>query len=235
MAGAEVQANAIWTAVHGVPLRDGPGWAGLLAVGLLGAAAPLAGMRLDARTGAACAVVLGAGYAGLTVVLFDRGTVLALVAPLVACAVGVVASLAANYWLERRERRRVSGENVVLERMVRARTAELRETQLEIVNRLAQAAESRDGDTGAHIERMSRMCEALGRAVGMSDDEAEELRHAAVLHDVGKIGIPDAILLKPGRLDDDEIAVMRRHTSIGAAILAGSLLAADAGSPRPSP
>jgi len=222
MAGAEVQANAIWTAVHGVPLRDGPGWAGLLAVGLLGAAAPLAGMRLDARTGAACAVVLGAGYAGLTVVLFDHGTVLALVAPLVACAVGVVGSLAANYWLERRERRRVSGENIVLERMVRARTAELRETQLEIVNRLAQAAESRDGETGAHIERMSRMCEALGRAVGMSDDEAEELRHAAVLHDVGKIGIPDAILLKPGRLDVDEIAVMRRHTSIGAAILAES-------------
>jgi response regulator RpfG family c-di-GMP phosphodiesterase len=208
--------------VHGVPLRAAPGWAGLLAVCLLGAAAPLAGMRIDARAAAACAVALGAGYAGLTVLLFDRGTVVALVAPLVACAAGVVGSLASSYWLERRERRRVSGENAVLEGMVRARTAQLRETQLEIVNRLAQAAESRDGDTGAHIERMSRMCEALGRAVGMSDDEAEELRHAAVLHDVGKIGIPDAILLKPGRLDEDEVEVMRRHTSIGAAILTGS-------------
>ena len=132
---------------------------------------------------------------------FDRGTVLALVAPGVACAMGVAASLAASYWLESRERRRVSGENEVLERMVRARTAELRETQLEIVRRLAQAAESRDGETGAHIERMSRMCEALGRAAGMSEAEAEELRHASVLHDVGKIGIPDHILLKPGRLD----------------------------------
>ncbi len=215
MAGPEVQANAIWTAVHGLPLRDAPGWAGLLAVCLLGAAAPLAGMRIDARAAAAGAIALGAGYAGLTVLMFDRGTVLPLVAPLVACAAGVVGSLVANLWLERRERRRVSGENVVLERMVRARTAE-------IVNRLAQAAESRDGETGAHIERMSRMCEALGRAVGMSDDEADELRHAAVLHDVGKIGIPDAILLKPGRLEADEIAVMRRHTSIGAAILSGS-------------
>jgi len=222
MAGPEVQANAIWTAVHGVPLRDAPGWAGLLAVCLLGAAAPLAGVRIDARAAAACAVALGGGYAGLTVLLFDRGAVVALVAPLVACAVGVVGSIASSYWLERRERRRVSGENAVLERMVRARTAQLRETQLEIVNRLAQAAESRDGDTGAHIERMSRMCEALGRAAGMDEGEAEELRHAAVLHDVGKIGIPDAVLLKPGRLDDDEIGVMRRHTSIGAAILAGS-------------
>ncbi len=115
MAGAEVQANAIWTAVHGVPLRDGPGWAGLLAIGLLGAAAPLAGMRVDARMGAAVALLLGAGYAGMSVILFDRGTVTVLVAPLVACAVGIVASLAANVWLERRERRRVSGENVVLE------------------------------------------------------------------------------------------------------------------------
>ncbi len=56
----------------------------------------------------------------------------------------------------------------------------------------------------------------------MGEDEAEELRHAAVLHDVGKIGIPDAVLLKPGRLDADEIAVMRRHTAIGASILSGS-------------
>ena len=76
MAGAEVQANAIWTAVHGVPLRDGPGWAGLLAIGLLGAAAPLAGMRVDARMGAAVALLLGAGYAGMSVILFDRGTVI---------------------------------------------------------------------------------------------------------------------------------------------------------------
>jgi cyclic di-GMP phosphodiesterase len=69
---------------------------------------------------------------------------------------------------------------------------------------------------------MSRMCEALGLAAGMSEAEAEELQHAAVLHDVGKIGIPDRVLLKPGRLDAEELAVMRRHTTIGGDILAGS-------------
>ena len=191
MAGPEIQANAIWTAMHGFPLRDAPGWAGLLAVVPLGppprspASASTRALRPRARS------LLGRAYAATTVAAFDRGTVLALVAPVVACAMGVVGSLAASYWLESRERRRVSGENAVLERMVRARTAELRETQLEIVHRLAQAAESRDGETGAHIERMSRMCEALGRAAGMSDDRGRGAPARRVLHDVGKIGIPD--------------------------------------------
>ncbi len=222
MAGPEVQANAIWTALHGFPLRDAPAWAALLAVALLGAAAPAVGLRLDARAAAGVALALGAVYAAAAVVAFDRGTVLTMVAPLAACAIGAVANLGISYWLVSRERRRVSGENEILEERVRMRTAQLRETQLEIVGRLAQAAESRDGDTGVHIERMSRMCEALGRAVGMSEAEAEELRHAAVLHDVGKIGVPDAVLLKPGRLDHDELETMRLHTSIGATILAGS-------------
>jgi CHASE2 domain-containing sensor protein len=222
MSGPEIQANAIWTAMHGFPLRDGPPWAGVLALAVLAFAAPVAGLRLDARVAAGSAVLLGAGYAAGTVIAFDRGTVLSLVPPIAACAVGVVSSLAASYWMESRERRRVAGENEVLEDMVRARTAQLRETQLEIVRRLAQAAESRDEDTGLHIERMSRMCESLGRAVGMSETEAEELRHASVLHDVGKIGIPDEILLKPGRLDPEEMEIMRRHTSIGASILSGS-------------
>jgi CHASE2 domain-containing sensor protein len=222
MSGPEIQANAIWTAMHGFPLRDGPPWAGLLALAVLAFAAPVAGLRLDARVAAGSAVLLGAAYAAGTVIAFDTGTVLSLVPPIAACAVGVVSSLAASYWMESRERRRVTGENEVLEDMVRARTAQLRETQLEIVRRLAQAAESRDEDTGLHIERMSRMCESLGRAVGMSETETEELRHASVLHDVGKIGIPDEILLKPGRLDDEEMEIMRRHTSIGASILAGS-------------
>ena len=69
---------------------------------------------------------------------------------------------------------------------------------------------------------MSRMCERLGLAAGMSPADAEQLRHAALLHDVGKIGIPDRILNKPGCFDDEDREVMERHTTIGASILAGS-------------
>jgi CHASE2 domain-containing sensor protein len=222
MSGPEVQANAIWTAMHGVPLREAPAWLGLLAAALLGLVAPLATLRLRALPAAALAVAGGLAYAGVAVLAFDRGTVLAVVAPLAACAAGTVAALVTGYVAEARERRRVSGHAEVLERMVRERTADLRATQLEVIHRLAGAAESRDEDTGEHIERMSRMCEALGLAAGMSEAEAEELQHAAVLHDVGKIGIPDRVLLKPGRLDAEELAVMRRHTTIGGDILAGS-------------
>ena len=89
---------------------------------------------------------------------------------------------------------------------MRERTAELRDTQLEIVRRLGQAAESRDDDTGEHIERISRLCQRLALAVGLPADEAELIRHASAMHDVGKIGIPDGVLLKPARLDDEEWA-----------------------------
>jgi response regulator RpfG family c-di-GMP phosphodiesterase len=82
--------------------------------------------------------------------------------------------------------------------------------------------ESRDADTGTHVDRMSALCHRLALAVGMPPAEAELLRHAAVLHDVGKVGIPDRILRKPGRFDADERAVMETHTRIGADILAGS-------------
>jgi putative two-component system response regulator len=105
---------------------------------------------------------------------------------------------------------------------VRERTAELREAQFEIVRRLAQAAESRDEETGQHIERISRMCGMLARAVGLSDAEAELIGEAAALHDLGKIAIPDAILLKPGKLDATEWDIMRRHPELGARMLAGS-------------
>ena len=112
--------------------------------------------------------------------------------------------------------------NELLERRVRERTEELRETQLEVVRRLALAAESRDGDTGQHIERMSRLCERLALAIGWTPTEAELLRHAAALHDVGKIGIPDRVLLKPGKLDPAERTVMETHAAKGARLLADS-------------
>jgi response regulator RpfG family c-di-GMP phosphodiesterase len=124
--------------------------------------------------------------------------------------------------LEREQRRRTSQYSERLEREVSARTEELRETQLEIVSRLGRAVESRDADTGTHVDRTSALCHRLALAVGMPPAEAELLRHAAVLHDVGKVGIPDRILRKPGRFDADERAVMETHTQIGADILAGS-------------
>ena len=89
-----------------------------------------------------------------------------------------------------------------LEDAVRARTAGAASTQLEVVLRLARAAELRDDDTGEHIERMSRMCGDVALELGLRGRRRETLRHAAVLHDVGKIGVPDGILLKPGRLTD---------------------------------
>ena len=224
MPGPEVQANAIWTALHGMPLREAPGWVGIAAIVVLGLLGPALSLRLSAVPTALACAVGGGGYAVAAAAAFDRGLVLLVVTPLVACVVGMVASLVVGYLAESRARRQADDENEVLERLVRERTEELRETQMEVVRRLSQAAESRDEETGLHIERMSRMCEALGRAVGMSESEAERLRLASALHDVGKIGIPDSVLLKPGRLDPDELEIMRSHTTVGAAILGASRL-----------
>ena len=127
-----------------------------------------------------------------------------------------------SYLSERRERDRVTGYNEVLEERVRERTEELRVTQMEIIRRLGQAAESRDEATGAHIERLSQLSRRLALEIGLSEDEAEVIGHASAMHDIGKIGIPDRVLLKPGRLDPGEWEVMQTHTTIGANILAGS-------------
>jgi response regulator RpfG family c-di-GMP phosphodiesterase len=110
----------------------------------------------------------------------------------------------------------------VLEQRVRERTEELRQTNLEVVRRLAQAAEWRDDQTGLHITRMSRLVYRLARCAGLADDDAETLMHASTMHDIGKIGIPDRILLKPGPLDAAEWEQMKTHTLIGAQLLAGS-------------
>ncbi|HEY0955742.1 MAG TPA: HD domain-containing phosphohydrolase [Roseateles sp.] len=99
------------------------------------------------------------------------------------------------------------------------RADELRATRLEIVQRLGRAAEYKDNETGWHVLRMSHYSQILARAAGYSDAQAEELLHAAPMHDVGKLGIPDAILRKPGALDDAEWEVMKRHPQIGAEIL----------------
>ena len=109
------------------------------------------------------------------------------------------------------------------------RIDELKETRLQIVQRLGLAAEYKDNETGLHVIRMSHYARLLGVAAGMDEAAADDLLHAAPMHDVGKIGIPDRILQKPGKLDADEWAVMQTHARIGADIIgvhaAGGMLA----------
>ncbi|OWQ85279.1 two-component system response regulator [Roseateles aquatilis] len=99
------------------------------------------------------------------------------------------------------------------------RAEELRETRLQIVQRLGRAAEYKDNETGWHVVRMSHYSQLLALASGWSEQEADDLLHAAPMHDIGKLGIPDAILQKPGPLTEAEWTVMRRHPTIGAEIL----------------
>lgn len=115
----------------------------------------------------------------------------------------------------------MADQKQTLERMVRARTRELRETQRQVVQRLGMAAEYRDEETGNHILRMSHMCAHLAKALGWDEGSRELLLHASPMHDIGKIGIPDSILLKPGGLNDQERAIMQTHTLIGGHLLAG--------------
>jgi CHASE2 domain-containing sensor protein len=222
MSGPEIEANAIYTATHGLPLRDAPRWVDLLAILALGLLPALASLRLRALLAALLAP--GAAVAWLVVAqfAFDRGHVVAVAAPLFALALGTVATIATGYLAERRRRHRFAMRNEALEEAVHERTAELRETQLEIIQRLAAATESRDEETGLHLERIGLLCERVGLRLGLTPTEAETLRHASLLHDVGKIAVPDAILTKPGKLTDEEWVVMRRHAEAGAAILSGS-------------
>jgi HD-GYP domain-containing protein (c-di-GMP phosphodiesterase class II) len=98
----------------------------------------------------------------------------------------------------------------------------LRGAYIKSLNRLALAAEYRDDDTGQHVQRVGRNAALLATALGLSDEQAGLIRLAAPLHDVGKIGIADAILLKPGKLSSDEFCLMTTHSLIGAKILSGS-------------
>ncbi len=109
-----------------------------------------------------------------------------------------------------------------LERIVARRTADLREREEELVYRLIRAANLRDNETGAHIRRIGLYSAALARALGWPAATVDDIRLASPMHDLGKVGIPDRILLKPGRLSEDEMAVMRGHTSLGAGILEDS-------------
>jgi putative two-component system response regulator len=116
--------------------------------------------------------------------------------------------------------------SLVLEREVVKKTADLRraldfsrKTEYEISLRLGKAAEFRDVETGMHIKRISEFSKLLGKLSGLSAKACEVLRYSSPLHDVGKIGIPDRILLKPGKLDPEEFRIMQLHTVIGGTIL----------------
>ena len=117
--------------------------------------------------------------------------------------------------------RQVKKQNVELEAKVKARTQELQETRLEIIHRLGQAAEYKDNDTGLHIIRMSRTCARLGELAGLSAAEVDIVLNTSPMHDIGKIAIPDAILLKPGALDHNEWEIMKTHPLVGHTLLEG--------------
>ena len=116
----------------------------------------------------------------------------------------------------------IQSQNQMLDAKVRERTRELEAAQIEIIERLAKAAEFRDDNTGQHTERVGQMAASIARQVGLADAQVALIRRAAPLHDVGKIGVPDAILLKFGKLTPEEFAIVRTHTTIGARILSGS-------------
>jgi putative two-component system response regulator len=110
-------------------------------------------------------------------------------------------------------------QNEILEQKVAERTEELKETQAEILRRLAKAGEYRDNDTGNHVTRVSHSCRALARAVRVDEHLTEMIYQASPLHDIGKIGVPDHILLKKGRLSEEEMVIMRQHVEYGVEML----------------
>jgi putative two-component system response regulator len=112
--------------------------------------------------------------------------------------------------------------NDQLHERVLQRTRELEDAKLEMLDRLALAAEYRDDATGQHADRIGRTTELLALELGLDPPEATLIGHAARLHDIGKIGIADALLLKPGKYTADEMTAMELHASIGARILSGS-------------
>jgi putative two-component system response regulator len=128
----------------------------------------------------------------------------------------------ANLLALRRSHLQLRDRNRWLADEIRKATATVIEREQELVLRLSKAAEFRDPETGAHIVRMARYSQLIARRLGLPEEQCELLLRAAPMHDLGKLGIPDGILLKPGRLTEDEFTVMSRHPEIGHAILADS-------------
>lgn len=215
MSGPEIQANAISTLSRALPLRDAPTWVAVLLTALLAFVVPLLALRVRPLIAAMCAPLVGAGYVLATQLTFGAGVVVPAVAPMLGLALATVATVAVSHLLETFARRRMGDRNVELRR-------EVADAELEIIERLGRAVESRDEETGDHIDRIGELAHGLGLAAGLSAEVAERLRRASAMHDVGKVAIPDSILRKPGPLTPGERAVMQQHTTIGARLLAGS-------------
>ncbi|MDA0183170.1 CHASE2 domain-containing protein [Solirubrobacter phytolaccae] len=215
MSGPEIQANAISTQLRDQPLRDAPILLGVLATALMAFMLPLLALRLRPLLAALAGPVIGIAYVGIAQLAFNGGMVLPVVAPLFGLAFATVATVAASHLLETLARQRMGVRNVELRQ-------EVADAELEIIERLGRAVESRDEETGDHIDRIGDLAHSLGLAAGLDVETAERLRRASAMHDVGKVAIPDSILRKPGRLTDEERAVMQTHTTIGAGLLAGS-------------
>lgn len=110
---------------------------------------------------------------------------------------------------------RLKNHALELENQVRRRTAELAASRLELIHCLARAAEFRDNETGHHVVRVGRYAEIIARQLGLNEEFVELIGHAAPLHDMGKVGIPDSVLLKPGKLLPEEVEIMRKHSLFG--------------------
>lgn len=128
----------------------------------------------------------------------------------------------ANLLALRRNHLLLAEHALSLGEQVRLATRTIHEREEELIIRLARAAEYRDPETGAHITRMALYSRLIGEQLGWDEAQCDLIQRAAPMHDIGKMGIPDAILLKPGRLDPNEMSIMRQHPAIGHAILQGS-------------
>lgn len=134
----------------------------------------------------------------------------------------VTATLAAKEKADEVRRYESDLTSLVEDRTLALRMAlsQLQESSLDVVHRLCTAAESKDPESGLHLKRMSGFCVVLAAKLGFAEEDLDIIRHASLMHDIGKIAVPDAILMKPGPLDDEEWKLMRMHPSHGARILA---------------
>lgn len=127
-----------------------------------------------------------------------------------------------NLLTMRQQQIALQNKSTLLESLVKIATTEIRAREKETLMRLARAGEHKDYDTAMHLQRMSLYSRALAEAIGFNEDDAEIIELASPLHDIGKIGIPDSILLKDGPLNEDELKIMRKHPLIGYEILQDS-------------
>jgi len=112
-------------------------------------------------------------------------------------------------------------QNRELERKVEERTQQLKEAKLEVISCLGRAAEFKDNETGMHVIRMSYYSRIIAESLNLNSEWVDMLYNSSPMHDIGKIGIPDHVLLKPGKLDDDEWEIMKKHVTYGVEILEG--------------